>query len=169
MQRSPGGLNFGNQETYVPPAPGDPFRVTWHRWLIHLGYLPFGEVWDCPSTPPDFSFNHIRYRTDDRPSGPASYGINYWHFFQPTSRSNIDAPSVVWHVADTQKSWVTDPSLNVWRIIHNYWLHGGMISEIHSGGSNVLFTDGHGEWMKRETLFPMKPDNEQYWDDAWPE
>ena len=165
-----GGLNNGVQETwpegFVYPCLS---RIWWHRWLVHLGYLPFGDVWDCPSAPADYSDSHIRFRGGGYNTGSQSYGINYW-LFAPTQRhprSRIEKPSLVWHVSDSESSWLTDQHNQTVRIYASLQIFTGQISQGHEGGSNILFCDGHVEWMKQETIYPLNISgplkNDQYW------
>ncbi len=174
-----GGINYGNQESWPEGfIPGCLQRVMWQRWLVHLGYLTFGDVWNCPSAPEDSGRADAegkRWRGGGYPQGKQSYGINYWAFFgENHPRSRIEKPSLLWHVSDSESSWLTDDNLalyggDVFRIYASNQFYTGQISDGHEGGSNILFSDGHVEWMKQGTIYPRRTSgplkNDQYWGD----
>ncbi len=81
----------------------------------------------------------------------------------------IERPSLLWHIADAESSWLTADPVIVFRIWSDLALWAGALSGGHEGGSNILFCDGHVEWMKKETIYPRRTSgplkNDQYWGD----
>ena len=132
----------GDNDDYVPPhrmSNESPIMDTWWRTLNeHINNL---DVFKCPAAVLDVNW------TAGYPA--LSYGQNFQYLGHPSICANkyvkltqIKKPSETIYLADRDinlggESTITD------EVNYSY-----PVSQIHSGGSNVLFVEGHVKWHK---------------------
>jgi prepilin-type N-terminal cleavage/methylation domain-containing protein/prepilin-type processing-associated H-X9-DG protein len=130
------------------------------------------QIFKCPSQKDAFNVDN----------GGVLYGLNVIcasHFFDPSSgqspmivkRTVVKQPSVRIHIADSM-DWVKGPKkelitkymLNLMPFAYTTWLQSRPImgsqydipvSNRHSDGSNIVFVDGHAEWMRFSDVTPL--------------
>jgi prepilin-type N-terminal cleavage/methylation domain-containing protein/prepilin-type processing-associated H-X9-DG protein len=129
---------------------------TWQRTLTP--YIKNDQIWVCPSAlltrftadlwratwEPSSLGNHYAYNEDisagnQGPSGTAPNDIHY-----PTKESEINVPAQTYLFLDKGASmcftWWYD------------WRGRAMFPDLHNGGKNVAFCDGHVKFLKSEAI-----------------
>ncbi len=146
----------------------DDWAVTASEWpnqLANTGFLrdyclkvtkdhPEGEVrygvtdekptmFRCPALAyKDSYLNTIfNYGMNSRTYGGASIGA-----WVQRKRSSVQSPSQRMTLADASPGGLT------WEAYENWWLNYGISGERHREGSNVVFVDGHAEYMNPRHL-----------------
>lgn len=117
---------------------------TWMDML--LPYVKNSEIFSCPSSP-------YKYRSTAT-GHYGSYGANRMYVNVPSSSiiyayrmtATLEQPSMCLLASDS-------PSGNIFVRQMEY-----QPPDIHNGGSNVAFFDGHAKWLARETLLKADRD-----------
>jgi len=128
-----------------------------------------GDGWPDAGMPATYGYNDSMLRYDPRPWYSADRQDAYCEFFR---LSNIPMPSkkiMFLDAADTavntRKDRYTDLSCGINYALHwDRWgdiygpdvegnVHVGVVSYRHREGSNVVFYDGHAEYLKKERLW----------------
>ena len=138
-------------------------------------YLNNREVFWCPSDSIDrkwpgglmvissqsasYGFNYAG--TGNMPglgtSGCFSFRNDQTPFFMKKA-ANVVSPSTCIAAADSYHDNLSELSL-----YYPNGLQNGNPAEIHNGGSNILFVDGHMKWYKVEDLISARNDIYQMW------
>ncbi len=143
--------------------------------VIHMinPYMKNYQLWMCPSQDASTACScGYPGDTGDPSYIPASYAFNpyctvgWYANMQGKKETSIEAPAQVILCADGRRSWIH----------FSAWCYGNgqggrscdpSIANIHNGGANCAYMDGHAKWEKVPSSVPNAANNTDAWLTKW--